>query len=94
MFSAEISERKWNSCLGCRRRKVKRTKQPRKKKGKRQRAGRGKEASIPVRSVCPTPALTGAQSGFAVSGIRSVLSEDFRKLSLASVSWSGGQCYV
>lgn len=47
-----------------------------------------------MRSACPTPALTGAQSGFAVSGIRSVLSEDFRKLSLASVSWSGGQCYV
>lgn len=50
-----------------------------------------------MRSVCPpAPTLTGAQSGFAVSGIRYVFLEEFRKLSLPQtvcvMIWGSALC--
>lgn len=53
MFSTEISKRKWNNCLGCRRRKVKPTEEP--KKGKRQRAERGRMNPSLEGRVLPLP---------------------------------------
>lgn len=75
--SAEISNRKWNNCLRCRRRKVKPTKEPRRRKGKEQEEER-MNPSLWGECVLPLP----WQSEFGVSGCRSALSEGFRKLSL------------
>lgn len=72
-------------------------KKKKEKKGKKRRTERGRNESSPVRSVCPpAPTLTGAQSGFAVSGIRYVLLEEFRKLSLPQtvcvMIWGSALC--